>query len=313
MILVTGGGGYVGSHIMRRLVGRGDAVRALVRDEARVQREGRLDGLSVEIVSGDVTVHDSLLPAFENVDAVIHTVAIAIEKGDKSYEEVNYQGTVNVVEAAQAAGVRRLINLSQFGADASLPYRFLASKGRAQDYVARSETNWTAFRPTVIWGPEDEFANTFAKLAPFSPLIFPIVGDDSSQFQPIWVEDLVTSLVASLEDPSTFGREYELGGPEILTLEEIERRTLWAIGARRTMVRFPMGLLKIIVTVMEAALPAPPVTRSLLELLAVGNVTKNNKINRFVQDPRPFTSENIAPYMGQFRPGATLAQFMGRT
>ena len=313
VILVTGGAGYVGSHITRRLVENGERVRVLARDLERVERERRLDGLTVEVAQGDVTVPESLAPAVEGVRSVVHTVAIAIEKGSNTYEQVNYQGTVNVVNASQYAGVQRFVNLSQFGADSSLPYRFLASKGRAQEYVEEFGTNWTAFRPTVIWGPEDEFANTFAKLVPFTPLIFPVVGDDESRFQPIWVEDVVSCLVKALPDPSTHDKEFEVGGPEVITLEEIERRTLAAIGARRTMVRFPMALLKVIVSVLERLLPAPPVTRSLLELLAVGNVPENNELARFVSNPRPFTPENIAPYMGQFHARSTLAQFLGRT
>jgi hypothetical protein len=98
----------------------------------------------------------------------------------------------------------------------------------------------------------------------------------------------------------------------VLTLEEIERRTLKAMGARRLMVRFPMPLLQIVVALMEGLLPAPPVTRSLLELLTVSNVPTANAIHQFVPDPRPFTAANAAPYMRQFRVGQTLAQFLGR-
>jgi NADH dehydrogenase len=193
-----------------------------------------------------------------------------------------------------------------------LPYRFLASKGRAQEYVASSGLDWTAFRPSVIWGPEDEFANTFARLVPFSPIIYPIVGDEGAKFQPVWVGDVAMCVVKAVDDPGTIGKEYELGGPEVLTLEEIERRTLEAVGARRLMLRFPMPLLRIVVTLMEGLLPAPPVTRSLLELLAVSNVTTENATHQFVSAPRPFTTENTAPYMQQFRAGQTLAQFLGK-
>jgi len=312
MILVTGASGYVGSHLVRRLVAMDRPVRALVRSRRRAEREGRLAGLPVEWVEGDVTRPETLSPAMQGATAVVHTVAIAIEKGGLTYEAINYQGTVHVVEAARAASVRRFINISQLGADANLPYRFLASKGKAQEYVAASDLDWTAFRPSVIWGPEDEFANTFARLVPFSPLIFPIVGGQETRFQPVWVEDVVTCIVQALDDPTTIGQEYELGGPEVLTLEEIERRTLEAVGARRLMVRFPMPLLRMVVALMEKLLPAPPVTRSLLELLAVSNVTTANAIHQFVAQPRPFTPENAAPYMRQFTMRQTLAQFLGR-
>jgi uncharacterized protein YbjT (DUF2867 family) len=312
MIIVTGASGYVGSHITRKLVEAGEPVRAFVRNKSSAGEEGRLEGMGVELMEGDVTRPETLEPILQNATAIVHTVAIAIEKGGRNYEAINYQGTVNLVNAAQIAGVRRFINISQLGADSKLPYRFLASKGKAQEYVAQSGLDWTAFRPSVIWGPEDEFANTFAKLVPFSPLIYPIIGDENAKFQPVWVEDVASAVVKSLRDPSTYRKEYELGGPEILTLEEIERRALQAIGAKRSMVRFPMSLLKIIVSLMEKLLPNPPVTRSLLELLAVENVTRDNAIYKFVESPRPPKPEYMATYMRGFKAKETLAQFMGK-
>jgi uncharacterized protein YbjT (DUF2867 family) len=312
MVVITGASGYVGSHITRQLVELGIPVRALVRNKSYVNEEGRLAGLNVELVEGNVTRPETLLPVMQGATGIIHTVAIAKETGGRTYDTVNYGGTVNVVTTAQAAGIKRFINISQLGADSKKPYRFLASKGKAQEYVAESGLDWTAFRPSVIWGPEDEFANTFARLVPFSPIIYPIIGDENARFQPIWVEDVATAVAKSLVDDSTIGKEYELGGPDILTLEEIERRTLMAIGARRTMIRFPMPLLRIIVSLMEAVLPNPPVTRSLLELLAVKNVTDNNAVYKFVEHPRPFTSANIAPYMRTFSARQTLAEYLGR-
>lgn len=312
MILITGGSGYVGSHIVRRLAESGERVRVLVRDPERAAREGRLSDLGVETAEAEVTVSESVEKALHGATAVIHTVAIAIERKGQTYEATNFQGTVNVVDAAKAAGVKRFLHFSQLGADPDLPYRFLASKGRAQAYVADSGLEWTTFRPSVIWGPEDEFANTFARLAPFSPLIFPIVGDERARFQPVWIEDVATCVLKVLRDESTVGQTYELGGPEVLTLEEIERRALSAIGARRTWLRFPMPFLKAIVAAMEVLLPSPPVTRSLLELLAVSNVTEHNALPQFVSDPRPFTSDNVAPYMSDFTARSTLSQFLGK-
>lgn len=312
MIVITGGAGYVGSHIVKRLSLGGQQPRVLVRNRQKAEQEGRLKSVDVEIVEGDVSRPDSLRKAFEGANAIIHTVAIAIEKGGKTYEQVNTQGTINVVEAAKSTGVRRIVNLSQLGAAANLPYRFLASKGKAQDYVAGSGLDWTAFRPSVIWGPEDEFANTFARLVPLTPFIFPIV-DKQARFQPVWVEDVATCIVSCIEDGESLHKEYEIGGPEVLTLEEIERRTLEALGARRTLVPFPKPLLKTAVSLMEALLPAPPVTRSLLELLEVDNVTSRNEIARYVKAPRPFTPENTAGYMRQFKVSETLAQYLNRS
>ncbi len=311
MILVTGASGFVGSHIVRRLLDLRKPVRALVYNRRRAENEGRLKGLPIELVQGDIMRAATLKPALDGVNAVIHTAAIAIEKGDRTYESINYQGTIHLVDTALATGAQRFINMSQLGADPFLPFRFLASKGKAQEYVAASALDWTAFRPSVIWGPEDEFANTFARLVPLSPVIFPIIGKGDAKFQPIWVEDVVSCIIEALDDPSTIGREYEIGGPEILTLEEIERRTLEAIRAERRLVRVPMPLIRAAVALMQALLPSPPVTSGLLELLAVSNVTSANAIHEFVPKPRPFTALYAEEYMQHFRLRDTLRQFFG--
>jgi NADH dehydrogenase len=284
----------------------------MIRNLEHAEKEQRLKNLEVQWAQGDVTKPETIKLALQDVTTIIHTVAIAVERGDLTYEAINYQGTVNVVDTARSSGIRRFINISQLGANAALPYRFLASKGKAQDYVSRSNLEWTAFRPSVIWGPEDEFANTFAKLIPITPFIFPIVGDNNSKFQPVWVEDVAAAVIKSLDMPETITKEYELGGPEILTLEEIERRTLSAVSAQRKLVHFPMGLLRMVVSVMESVLPSPPVTRSLLELLQVSNVTTANALHQFVENPKPFSVENIAPYMRDFRLKDTIAEYMNR-
>ncbi len=311
LVLVTGGAGFIGSHTVRRLAEGGRKVRALIRDRARAEREGRLRELPVEWAEGDVTRPETLGPALRDVEAVIHTVAVAVERRGSVYEAVNAEGTRHVVAACQAAGVPRFIHLSQLGADPSLRYRFLASKGQAEQAVVHSSLGWTVFRPSVIWGSEDEFANTFARLALITPLLYPIIGDGKARFQPVWVEDVVTCLVQSLADGSTERRSYELGGPEVLTIEEIERRALAGVGARRLFVRLPLPLIRLAVWAMQTFLPAPPVTTSLLELLAVDNVCRTNDLLRFVKDPSPFTSENAAPYMRQFSAMGALRGLFG--
>jgi uncharacterized protein YbjT (DUF2867 family) len=311
MILVTGGSGYVGSHIAKKLLMEGKHVRVLVRSIQKFNQEARLKGYDIDLVEGDVTLPSTLAPVFSDVDVVVHAVAIAIEKKGITYEDVNVNGTINVVEAAKSAGIQRFINISQLGADSRLPYRFLASKGKAQEYVADSGLDWTAFRPSVIWGPEDEFANTFAKLILITPIIFPIV-DKKAKFQPVWVDDVATAIIKSLDDPSTFGKEYELGGPDIFTIEEIERETLKALGSKRLLIPFPKSMLLLVVSLMEKFLPSPPVTRSLLELLAFDNVPKENAITRFVTEPLPFKSENTATYMKEFRTMKILSQLFDK-
>jgi uncharacterized protein YbjT (DUF2867 family) len=312
MILVTGASGYVGNNLVRRLVDAGKPVRAMVHNPDKAQ--ARLGDISaqIEIMPGDVTQPETLVPVLEGVDAVVHLVAVAIEKGRATYARINTQGTINVVDAAKAAGVRRFINMSQNGADSSLPYPFLASKGRAQDYVAQSGLDWSALRPSAIWGPQDEFANVQARLVKLTPFVFPIVGDGTARFQPVWVGDVAAAAVRCLDDDGTIGQELGLGGPEVLTYRQIVERVLAALDTRRLLVKVPVPLLRPAVVLMGALLPNPPVSTSLLDLLKIDNVVEHNALTeRFDITPRAFTPENLG-YMRQFSAWGSLQRFLGR-
>ncbi|MBX3063363.1 MAG: complex I NDUFA9 subunit family protein [Anaerolineae bacterium] len=312
MILVTGASGYVGNNLVRRLVKMGKQVRAMVGSPEKAVKRLKDVESAIEIVKGDVTRPESLMEWMDGVTAVIHLVAIPMEKGKRTYEAINYQGTVNVVEAAKKAGVRRFLNMCQNGATADHFSPFLRSKGKAQEYVAHSGLDWTAFRPSVIWGPQDEFANVQARLIKMTPIIFPIVGDGKAQFQPVYVGDVVEAFVRSLDDNSTIGKEYGLGGPEVLTYEEIVNRVLKAMGTSRIKVKVPVALLRPAVLGMQTLLPNPPVNTTLLDLLAEANVVKDNAlITKFGIEPEAFSPENLA-YMRNFSIGTTLGKFFGR-
>lgn len=309
-ILVTGAAGYLGNQTVRKLVTLGRPVRAMVRHRAKAETRLRDVADSIEIVIGDVTDPDSLSGVMENLSAVIHYVAIAMEKGGQTYEEVNYQGTVNLLNAAQAAGVQRFINMSQNGARSDLPYRFLASKGRAQEYVAASDMQWTALRPSAIFGRQDEFFNTFARLLKITPLVFPLIDGGKALFQPVSVHDVVEAVIRSLDDDSTIGKELALGGPEVLSLGEIERRIIQAMNARRLLLPTPLFLLRPAVLVMQALLPGSPVSTSLLELLSVPNTVADNAlVNYFGIQPIPFSGEHI-DYLNDNTVGDALAKFL---
>jgi NADH dehydrogenase len=294
-ILVTGASGYIGNNTVRRLVELGKPVRAMVRNpEKAKQRLGDLSG-KIEIVQADVGDRDSLKRVIDSeISAVIHFVAIPMERGGATYEEVNYQGTVNVLDAASDAGVGRFIHMSQNGADPDHFSRFLRSKGRAQQYVAQSDLKWTVVRPSVVFGPQDEFFNAFARLIRLTPVVFPLIGGGTALFQPVSVYDVVEAIVRSLDDDNTMGREFRLGGPEVLNLGEIEKRILDAMETSRVMISVPTGLLKLPVWVMEKTLPGTPVNLTLLELLKEPNVVNDNAlVSYFAMQPRPFAGENI--------------------
>ena len=308
-ILVTGANGFMGNTIVKKLAAQGKPVRAMVRDAEKTKK--RLGGLSdkIETVQGDVRDREGIKKLFEGVSAVIHLAAIAIEKGDATYEAVNTQGTINVVDAAVEAGVPRFINMSQNGASSKVPYRFLKSKGMAQDYVAAHALSWTALRPSAVFGPQDEFFNTFARLLKVTPLVFPLVGGGKAQFQPVSVFDVAEAAIRSIEDDKTIGKELELGGPEVLTLAEIEKRVMEAVGAKRLMIPAPVPLLRPAVWLMERVLPGSPVTSGLLDLLAVPNTVADNAlVSTFHMQPTPFSGNHLN-YLRDNTLGDTLAKF----
>lgn len=308
-VFVTGAAGFVGNNVIDKLVKQGHSVRAMVRrrDKAEKRLAEHLD--KIEIVEGDVLDRKKLPGLIDGCDAVVHTVAISIEKGSQTYEEVNFQGTINMVDAAEDVGATRFINISQNGADAKLPYRFLASKGKAQEYVAASNLRWTALRPSAIFGPQDEFFNTFARLVRLTPLVFPLIGGGKAEFQPVSVYDVAEATVRSLADDSTIGQEYALGGPEVLTLGEIEKRVLAALETSRLMLPAPIWLLRPAVLVMQATLPGSPVSTGLLELLSVPNTVEHNGLTQhFGIDPIPFKLPHIA-YLNETTAGQALNKF----
>jgi uncharacterized protein YbjT (DUF2867 family) len=308
-ILVTGGAGFVGNNIIDKLVAKGHTVRAMVHSVEKAQKRLGKYGGKVEIVQGDVTKRASLSPLMDGVTAIIHTVAISMEKGTQTYDEVNYQGTVNMVDAATDAGVSRFINISQNGADSKSPYPFLRSKGKAQDYVAASQLQWAALRPSAIFGEQDEFFNTFARLVHLTPLVFPLIGGGKAVFQPVSVLDVAEAAVRSLENDSTIGKNLGLGGPEVLTMGEIEKRVIEALGTSRMMIPAPVWLLRPIVFIMEHTLPGTPVSSTLLDLLAVPNTVPDNAlVSVFGMQPIPFSGEHIQ-YLNNTSAGQALKKF----
>lgn len=310
LVLVTGGAGFVGNNVISKLVEKGYDIRAVVRNPKKAEMRLGKFGNKIEIVQGDVTQRSDWPNLMRGVDAVVHTVAISMEKGGQTYDDVNYQGTINVIDAAVDAGVGRFINISQNGADASLPYPFLASKGKAQDYVAMQEgIKWTAIRPSAIFGPQDEFFNTFSRLVKLTPLVFPMIGGGKAEFQPVSIFDVAEATVRSIEDDSTIGQELVLGGPEVLTLGEIEKRVVKALNTSRVFVPAPVALLRPVVFVMENTLPGSPVSSSLLDLLAVPNTVPNNAlVDVFGIEPIPFKGQHI-DYLNDTSVGQALNIF----
>jgi len=275
-VLVTGGTGFVGPHVVHALRARGLPVRALVRDRGRASR---LQAWGVELVDGDVSDTAALRAACDGAEAVVHLVAI-IKGSPAEYERVMELGTRNLVAVAEEAGVSRFVLMSALGVDErskdAVPY--FAAKWGMEQAVKGSSLEHVIFRPSFVFGKDGGVLPTFVRLARFAP-VTPIVGDGTRRLQPIWIDDLAEHFARALELPAALGRTFELGGPEALSWNEFWSRLKRVLGSRRPSVHVPVALLRVQAAATER-LPGAPVTRDQLTMLELGdNVVGDSSAN----------------------------------
>ena len=268
MILVTGATGFVGRRVVAALAAEGRAVRALVHSASHAHALPDHEGDAVE---GDVLSPATLEKACEGVDAVIHLVAVIRENSRATYQDVNHQGTRNILAAAKAAGVRKFVLASTIGASSDPGIPYLYSRWMGEQEVERSEVPYTIVRFSVGFGEGDEFFNTIAALVKVAPIV-PVAGDGKALFQPIAAEDAARCLVAALDSEALVGQTIEAGGPARLTYDEIVDLIAETLGAKIRKLHAPMGVMTVVAALMEAMTPRPPVTPGQLKMLR-GNST----------------------------------------
>src|SRR5256714_4612692 len=291
-VLVTGASGLVGIHTCRELTKNGWQVRALIRDPAKAAL--LLGQLPVEFRVGDVRDASALRSSLNECGAVVHLAAIAVENKTEKYAETNTAATERLISAARVENVQRVIFMSQNGADSRSRHPFLHSKGVAQDSIKTSGLRWTVLRPSVIFGPEDQFVNVLGRLIRLTPKIFPLLGGGKSRFQPIAVDDVARVVRLSLEKKETVHQSFDLGGPVPLTLREMTERILTAMGTHRKLVPVSVKVLRPIVSVAQRLLPNPPVTPSLLGLFALDNTLLHNALPAYFNIvARPFAGDEL--------------------
>lgn len=278
LILLTGATGFVGGYVARRLVSQGARLRCLVR-QTSIATGDRLAALGVELALGDVTDPDSLARAVKGVEAVIHLVAVIVERGQATFQRVNYQGTLNLLAACQGAQVRRFLHMSNIGVGPEASFPFMHSKWRAEEEVRRSGLDWTVFRSSIMFGAGDEFVTKLAGMVRKAPLA-PIIGSGGTRFQPIWVEDTARCLALALEKADTVGRVIPIGGPEHLTYEEIIDLIIEALGVRKPKVHIPVALMMPVAAIMAALQTRPLITPGQLSQLALDNTTELDAVER---------------------------------
>jgi uncharacterized protein YbjT (DUF2867 family) len=280
VVLVAGGSGFIGSHIVRKLLEHGHRVVVMSRNPG--QARGKLPA-GVEARQGDVTDAGSLPAAMAGVDVVVGAVQFPnapVENPRKGYTyvRVDGEGTVRLVQAAKAAGVKRYIYVSGAGTREGQTAPWFQAKLMAEKAVRESGMAHTIFRPSWVYGPEDRSLNKFVAFARFLPFI-PVIGSGRTRVQPVHVDDLATAVAASVEMQKAAGQVYEVGGPQELTMDEIIRTMLQAMGRRRPLVHHPVWFMKL-ATVPLVLLPTPPLSPSAVDFVMMEEPVDNSALLR---------------------------------
>ena len=275
-VLVTGGTGFVGREVVRRLRETRDSVRVLARNPDSEEARQLVSQHQVEVHAGDVVSAASLAGSMKGIDAAIHLVGIISEVGQSTFENIHTRGTENMVRAAQQARVKRFVHMSALGTRPNATSRYHQTKWVAEEFVRQSGLDFTIFRPSLIFGPHDEFVNLFAKMSRFSPVL-PVMGKGKAHFQPVSVQVVANAFVCALEEPRAIGHTFDLCGPDTLTLPEILEEILTVTKRKRLKVRIPLPLARFQATVLEFVFAlflrkAPPLNRDQLVMLEEGNV-----------------------------------------
>jgi uncharacterized protein YbjT (DUF2867 family) len=283
VILVTGGTGFVGGHVVHELRGRDLPVRCLVRD---ARKASKLRGWGSELVEGDVTEPASLVRAAEGAETVVHLVAIRQGKPEQ-FQRIMVEGTRDLLAAAVGAGVLRFVHMSALGTTEQtkdlVPY--YRAKWENEQLVRSAGIPYVIFRPSFVFGPDGGILPTFVKLAKLTP-VTPIVGNGRQRIQPIWADDVARCFGEAVERDDVTGRTYELGGPDTVTWNEFWERLKRVLGLRRPSVHVPVGLMKINALLTERLPGNIPLTRDLLKMLEGGdNVVSDDEAVRTFELP----------------------------
>ncbi len=284
MILVAGGTGFLGRSITPHLLRQGEKVRVMGRDPEKIRR---IFGSRVEAVTGDVRQPATLTLAVEGCDRVVHCVQFPnhpIQNPRKGYTylAIDGQGTENVVSAVKNMGIQHFIYLSGAGAHPSKQEPWFRAKAMAENAVHQSGMPCTIIRPSWIFGPGDHSLNKFVLFAKFLPFM-PVIGDGQCRIQPVYVEDIGRLVVRCLKEEIAKNQTIEIGGPETLTMDEINRRLLKVLGQRRFLLHHPKPFMKFIASFLQF-LPGPPLNPEAVDFVTMDGMVDLTALHRLFPD-----------------------------
>jgi NADH dehydrogenase len=310
LFTIIGGAGFVGRYVVQELAKRGHRLRVIVRDEHRASFLRPLGAVGqIQLVRGDVRDEALLAAACTGAAGVVNLVGILAEGGGGGFDDVHVAGAATAARAAAAAGAQSFVHVSAIGADAGAESGYARSKGEGEAAVRSEFPNATILRPSIVFGPEDQFINRFAALGRGLPFVMPVVAG-GTRFQPVHVLDVARAIVAALEEPARFGGQvFELGGPRVYAFRDLIAWILQQTYVKKPLVDVPDAIASRMAS-MFGWLPGAPLTRDQWLMLQHDNVVAEGAAGFGAFGVRPTPLEAIAPnYLvryrkhGRFNPG----------
>jgi NADH dehydrogenase len=271
LVTIFGGSGFLGRHMVRALANEGWRIRVAVRrpnNALFLKPMGRVG--QIQLVKANVHDEETVRAAFMGADAAINLVAVLYQSGNQRFDSLHVEAAERIARLAAELGVQRLLHVSALGVDRNTKSRYALTKTLGETRVREAFPDATIFRPSVVFGPEDDLFNRFAALARLLPAL-PLIGGGGTKFQPVFVGDIARATAKVLSDESTAGKTYELGGPEIMTLKEIMELVLKETRRSRLLLPIPFGLARV-QGFLLGLLPKPLLTLDQVRLLETDNV-----------------------------------------
>jgi NADH dehydrogenase len=306
-VTIVGGSGFIGRYVVKRLAARGVVVAVVGRHAAAAGFLRPMGDVGqIALVNAGLDDEARLAAAIEGADAVISLAGILYEKGRQTFDGVMHQGAGRLARLAKAAGARRFVHVSAIGADSVSPSAYGRAKAAGEAAVRAAFPEAVILRPSIVFGPEDDFFNRFADLARYLPAL-PLIGGGQTRFQPVYVGDVADAAMAALDRPEAAGRIYQLGGPEVYSFRELMELVLRETRRRRLLVSVPLSLAMIQATFLEF-LPVPPLTRDQVKLLQRDNIVLPGLPELRDLGINPTAVEAVLPsYLDRFRRGGRYA------